>query len=84
MRSVSWWPRSDLWNAAFSAYNVGYWSASCEAWFQERLSQIRVGRAQPKSAVEWKAYLRRLAYAMHFRATYEACAAIYLQDQGAK
>ncbi|TDL13537.1 hypothetical protein BD410DRAFT_701897, partial [Rickenella mellea] len=35
----SWWPRPNAWEG--SGLNVGYWSETCEEWYQRRLAEIR-------------------------------------------
>ncbi|TDL15454.1 hypothetical protein BD410DRAFT_699480, partial [Rickenella mellea] len=51
----SWWPRHSAWQKG--ALNVGYWSPDCERWFQKRLEMIRDGKADLRSANEWKSAL---------------------------
>ena len=35
---TSWWPSDLVW--ASSGLNVGYWSSSCEEWFQRCLDAL--------------------------------------------
>ena len=53
---ISWWPKMSIWRN--SGYNVGYWSADCEKWYQDRLTQIRNGKAMLYMALKWRADLR--------------------------
>jgi hypothetical protein len=41
-----------------SGYNVGYWSADCEKWYQDRLTEIRNGKAKLYTASKWRVALR--------------------------
>jgi hypothetical protein len=47
----SWWPKANTWHQC--RLNVGYWSADCKAWFQNRLEAICSGKATLLSASEW-------------------------------
>ncbi|KZP29617.1 hypothetical protein FIBSPDRAFT_688408, partial [Athelia psychrophila] len=49
---ASWWPKSSTWKN--SPLNVGYWSPSCERWFQLRLAAIRAGKEKVKTAGKWR------------------------------
>jgi hypothetical protein len=58
----SWWPKQSTW--LVSPYNLGYWTPSCEHWFQSRLSEIRkveddnIGqKGQPLPASCWRSVL---------------------------
>ena len=53
---VSWWPSAKVW--ADSPYNVGYWSADCESWYQQRLNEISHGTAIPLSGTIWRSHLK--------------------------
>jgi hypothetical protein len=53
---VSWWPKTNTWSN--SGYNVGYWSADCENWYQERLTEIRQGKAELHMASKWRQILK--------------------------
>jgi hypothetical protein len=53
---VSWWPKQSTFLK--SGLYVGYWSAWCEKWFQERLQEIKSGKAKPMDPKQWKAVLK--------------------------
>jgi len=44
-----------------SGLNVGYWSPDCERWFQERLSDIRAGKAKLRTAQDWRTSIKNRA-----------------------
>lgn len=52
----SWWPKELTWRK--SGLNIGYWSADCERWFQNRLEAIRNNKADLKTAADWKMSLK--------------------------
>ncbi|KAG0703296.1 hypothetical protein DFH29DRAFT_791366, partial [Suillus ampliporus] len=54
--TLSWWPRPSLFEKG--GMWTGYWNASCESWFQQRLKLIRCGEAKPFKTREWKGELR--------------------------
>lgn len=56
LAEVSWWPKPAAWNR--SGLNIGYWSSDCEEWYQNRLSEIRSQKADPRSHAKWKHALR--------------------------
>ncbi|KAJ7182816.1 hypothetical protein C8R43DRAFT_1116436 [Mycena crocata] len=51
-KHVSWWPPLKAWRS--SSLNVGYWTPSCEEWFQSRMTLIRSGEAQPHNLQQWR------------------------------
>lgn len=53
---VSWWPRPSSFSRA--GFNVGYWSKDCEKWFQNRLAELRNGRAKTRSVSSWRVNLK--------------------------
>ena len=53
---VSWWPTEDMWNKG--KQNAGFWTADNEKWYQDRLSSICRGTAQPLSTSRWRSALR--------------------------
>ncbi|KZP19820.1 hypothetical protein FIBSPDRAFT_743283 [Athelia psychrophila] len=53
---ASWWPKSSTWKA--SAMDVGYWTHTCEEWFQRRLKGIRAGEENVRSAKQWRQALK--------------------------
>ncbi|PPQ83566.1 hypothetical protein CVT24_004709 [Panaeolus cyanescens] len=55
----SWWPLHSLWNNPHMGENFGYWTEANERWYQNRLTEIEAGRAQPLNSTEWRKFLRR-------------------------
>lgn len=55
---LSWWPKHSAW--AKSGLDIGFWSNSCEKWFQLRLERIRAGNANLRSGQEWTQAITRL------------------------
>ncbi|KZP09770.1 hypothetical protein FIBSPDRAFT_759510 [Athelia psychrophila] len=53
---ASWWPKNSTWKT--SALDVGYWSPTCEEWYQRRLAGILDGSAKVKSATKWRDALK--------------------------
>ncbi|KIJ24988.1 hypothetical protein M422DRAFT_38945, partial [Sphaerobolus stellatus SS14] len=66
---ASWWPKPNIWEN--SGLNTGYWTSSCEAWYQARLIQIREGTVALRSSTEWKRALRFNHKTPALRSTYE-------------
>ncbi|KAG2125786.1 hypothetical protein DEU56DRAFT_713850, partial [Suillus clintonianus] len=54
--TLYWWPRPSEFNN--SNLWTGYWNASCEFWFQQRLKSIRCGEAKPFTVSDWKKELK--------------------------
>ncbi|KAJ7430087.1 hypothetical protein B0H11DRAFT_1765721 [Mycena galericulata] len=52
----SWWPRPSAWES--SALNVGWWTPSCEAWFQKRLETLQAGTGTLVSHADWRHNLK--------------------------
>ncbi|KIJ39403.1 hypothetical protein M422DRAFT_148352, partial [Sphaerobolus stellatus SS14] len=48
----SWWPKQNIWEGG--GLNIGYWSNDCEVWYQNRLADIKAGKAKLKTAAEWR------------------------------
>ncbi|KAF8588024.1 hypothetical protein K439DRAFT_1296221, partial [Ramaria rubella] len=48
----SWWPKHSQWAAC--SLNMGYWTSSCEVWFQIRLEEIRRGKAVLRNGGGWR------------------------------
>ncbi|TFK60738.1 hypothetical protein BDN72DRAFT_740630, partial [Pluteus cervinus] len=48
----SWWPKPNTWE--YGGIWPGYWTGECEAWFQNRLKDIRNGIATLRTAESWK------------------------------
>lgn len=48
---LSWWPKASTFTA--SGLYPGYWTHSCEYWFQQRLCAISNGSAVLYNASEW-------------------------------
>jgi hypothetical protein len=72
----SWWPRPSAWRG--SGLNVGYWSPSCEAWFQERLSKIRANKAEVRTAAQWKDAMKMWKPCARFYSSNQKAAAMFL------
>ncbi|KZP07029.1 hypothetical protein FIBSPDRAFT_763463 [Athelia psychrophila] len=53
---ASWWPRHNAWVSG--GLEMGYWSPTCETWFQRRLDSIRKGEARLRTATQWRSGLR--------------------------
>ncbi|KZP04089.1 hypothetical protein FIBSPDRAFT_767968, partial [Athelia psychrophila] len=53
---ASWWPKSSTWKT--SCLDAGYWTPTCEEWFQRRLEAIRAGKENVKSAAKWREALK--------------------------
>ncbi|GJF00027.1 hypothetical protein PsYK624_163040 [Phanerochaete sordida] len=64
VKIVSWWPTPKLWKR--SGQDVGYWTAQNETWFQNRLTDIRAGKAKPLTAAAWKSTLKFFKDTPHF------------------
>ncbi|KAK7433627.1 hypothetical protein VKT23_020676 [Stygiomarasmius scandens] len=56
---LSWWPKPSAWSVGNR--NFGYWTPDCEKFYQDRLREIRLGKARPRSATEWHQTLERSA-----------------------
>ncbi|KAF8572808.1 hypothetical protein K439DRAFT_1306992, partial [Ramaria rubella] len=54
--NLSWWPKQSVWMC--TGLNIGYWSSGCEIWFQKRLDDIHQGRADLRTAAEWRRALK--------------------------
>lgn len=61
MEELSFWPKENVFNS--SGLWVGWWTPDCESWYQNRLEDIRMGRADLKKSSEW-----RKAITMHRKA----------------
>ncbi|KZP32143.1 hypothetical protein FIBSPDRAFT_685009, partial [Athelia psychrophila] len=51
----SWWPKPNIWKG--SGLDVGYWSPTCEVWYQKRLQAIHDGTATLRTATQWRSAL---------------------------
>ncbi|KAF8201321.1 hypothetical protein K438DRAFT_1581956, partial [Mycena galopus ATCC 62051] len=49
---ASWWPTPAVWKSC--GLERGYWTPSCEVWFQSRLAEIRAGNAELHNQNEWR------------------------------
>jgi hypothetical protein len=58
MSLKSWWPPHSRWGAGAVGVHAGFWSEANEEWYQERLCQIRAGRAQPVTFSTWRDLLK--------------------------
>jgi hypothetical protein len=74
----SWWPKQAIWMSG--GLNVGYWSPTCETWFQKRLTAIRNGSAALRTAAEWRTALRFWRPTTHFIKHSSHAAATFLHD----
>ncbi|KAF7971128.1 hypothetical protein HWV62_22004 [Athelia sp. TMB] len=52
----SWWPKPNIWKG--SGLDIGYWSPTCEIWYQIRLKAIHEGKATVRTASEWRKSLK--------------------------
>lgn len=52
----SWWPSHHVWQK--SGFFVGYWTRSCEEWFQKRQREILDGKATLHTAAQWSRTLK--------------------------
>jgi hypothetical protein len=75
---ISWWPKHSAW--AKSGLNVGYWSRSCEEWYQKRLQSIHSNTAQLRTGRKWKDSIAFQHQAQKFNTTYSLVAGIFLND----
>ena len=48
----SWWPSDSVWVS--SGFNVGYWSTSCEEWFQRRLDALTKSERSISNIKRWR------------------------------
>jgi hypothetical protein len=75
----SWWPTHAVWISAACGLNLGYWSEQCEMWYQERLSEINKGNAQPLSTTLWRKAIKSVATGRHVKLYSEKMLANNLQ-----
>ncbi|KAF8572584.1 hypothetical protein K439DRAFT_1307602, partial [Ramaria rubella] len=52
----SWWPKHLQWAAC--GLNMGYWTLSCDVWFQIRLEEIHRGKAVLRNGAGWRSALK--------------------------
>lgn len=71
-----WWPKASTWET--SGLNVGYWTRTCEIWFQKRLEAINASKAQIRTATHWKEALKFSKEAHSLTAGNELAARMYL------
>ncbi|KAF8592246.1 hypothetical protein K439DRAFT_1313778, partial [Ramaria rubella] len=50
------WPKHSQW--AVCSLNMGYWTSSCEGWFQIQLEEIRQGKAVLRNGAGWRSALK--------------------------
>ncbi|KAF7377511.1 hypothetical protein MSAN_00173200 [Mycena sanguinolenta] len=74
---VSWWPPTSVWKSC--SLEMGYWTPSCEEWFQSRLAEICSGNAQLHNRIEWKQIL-----GMNQPQTNDRLAAEFLAENGTR
>lgn len=53
---LSWWPKASVF--ATSGLYPGYWTPSCETWYQARVKAISENSAKLYTATEWKNKLK--------------------------
>lgn len=58
--------------------NVGYWSSDSEVWYQNRLNDIKTGKAKLKSATQWRETLHFRAETRKFKQIVKAASEAYL------
>lgn len=51
----SWWPTHTVWSHRVSGVNAGYWTERNEKWYQDRLGELKSGKAQPLTSSQWTA-----------------------------
>jgi hypothetical protein len=56
----SWWPAQPTWEQDKCGENYGRWTQWTEVWYQQRLQEIRDGKAEPLPASKWRDRLRGL------------------------
>ncbi|KAJ7779247.1 hypothetical protein B0H16DRAFT_1502036 [Mycena metata] len=81
-RTVSWWPREVAWRN--SGLNMGYWTPSCEAWFQNRLAEIRAGSAELHNLRQWNEILPTSDQCRLLSRTNDRLAAAFLDENGTR
>ncbi|KZP26418.1 hypothetical protein FIBSPDRAFT_732308 [Athelia psychrophila] len=66
----SWWPKHSTWMK--SSMNVGWWTATCETWYQNRLKQLEtMQQGLLRTPIQWDNALkiqkpaRKFANALH-------------------
>jgi len=72
----SWWPKHSAWEG--SGADFGFWSASNEMWFQNRLAEIRAGTAILRNGGHWKNALSFHKATRRFITANESLAAQFL------
>lgn len=53
---LSWWPKQSTFLS--SGLWPGYWSSKAEKWFKERRAAIEEGKAEPKTASQWRKVIK--------------------------
>ena len=74
-----WWPPHSTWIKV--SYHIGYWTAQCEEWYQDRLQKIKDGTAQPLTRSQWKTSLHRGHLTRPFFEATEAASFNYFQGR---
>lgn len=79
---LSWWPK----HATFISSGLwpGYWSHSCEEWFQTRHKLIAEHRGDLKTATEWKNAMKLYKQVSKLRDANSAAASQYLSTHTAR
>jgi hypothetical protein len=73
----SWWPKRSTWEK--SLFNVGCWTPLAEQWFQQRLAEIRSGKACSKTASEWYKSLPRRGKPLKLAVTVERASKLFIE-----
>ncbi|KAJ7100747.1 hypothetical protein B0H15DRAFT_817142 [Mycena belliarum] len=83
-RCVSWWPLPGAWQT--SGLNMGHWTPACEAWFQQRLAQIRAGDTQCElqTLSQWRNNLKGDWRCMNLWSRNEQLAEAFLAENGTR
>ena len=76
---VSWWPKHSAWQN--SGADFGYWSSTCESWFQTRLQHIQNNSAPLRTARQWTNALIFQRKTRAFISATESAAARYLAQE---
>jgi hypothetical protein len=76
---MSWWPKHLAW--VKSGLNVGYWSTTCEVWYQKWLEAIRSGAATLRTASDWKASIKFAKKTQQLVAANQVASEMYLNGR---
>jgi hypothetical protein len=79
MLDLSWWPKHGTFMS--SGLWPGYWSHSCEEWFQIRHQQIVEHRGDLKTATKWKNTMKLYKQVSRLQDVNSSAASQYLLSQ---